>query len=443
MKTLGLLVVDDDPLVIQSIKLALPQQWQMLASQNPHQVPERGFHAALVDMHFSSDLAKAEGLDVIRRLSQNHAQLEIIAMSGDLDRALMEKCLKAGASRFLAKPLSFDELVLTLNKIEALSLLQKASTRRFGLQWIGSSPASDSIRRQIAQLRDEPGPLLIEGESGTGKEVAAQLIQAQDERGPFVMVNVASIPENLFESEFFGHMKGAFTGADQNKIGLAEAAHGGDLFLDEIEALSLPHQAKLLRFLESGEVRRVGARDVQTVETRVIAATNRSLQKMVNEGAFREDLWWRLSGKKLVLPPLRERPGDISELARHFLGADRARRKNLTADAIEALTAHTWPGNVRELKRVCEQLSLHSPLPLIRREDVLQILRPGPASTGPTRNVEWSRGLAQLVTDFEAQLIQNALENHRDIDECARTLQISRSSLYKKIKDLNLTWRSD
>src|SRR5262249_26210413 len=158
--------------------------------QNPRELPEKGYHAALVDMHFSNNLERAEGLDVIQKLSQTHANLEIIAMSGNLDRQLMEKCLKAGASRFLAKPLSLEELVLTLDKIEALFLLQKASTRRFGLQWVGSSSPSQEVRRQIAQLRNEPGPILIEGESGTGKEVAAQLVQAQDERGPFVVINV-------------------------------------------------------------------------------------------------------------------------------------------------------------------------------------------------------------------------------------------------------------
>lgn len=444
MKNLGLLVVDDDPLVIQSIKLALPSQWQMLASQNPRELPDRGYQAAIVDMHFSGDLSKAEGLDVIQRLSQNHANLEIIAMSGNLDRQLMEKCLKAGASRFLAKPLSLDELVLTLNKIEALFLLQKASTRKFGLQWVGASSASADIRKQIAQLRNEPGPILIEGESGTGKEVTAQLIQAQDERGPFVVINVASIPDNLFESEFFGHVKGAFTGAEQNKIGLAEAANGGDLFLDEIEALALPHQAKLLRFLESGEIRRVGAKDTQVVQTRVIAATNRNLQQMVSEGKFREDLLWRLSGKTLRLPPLRDRIEDVTELAKHFLQSDRARHKELMVDAIEALHSHNWPGNVRELKRVCEQLVLNSPLPFIRKEDVLQILRPLPtAGVALAAPLDWNKGLANLVNEYEADLIRQSLEHNKDIDECARILQISRSSLYKKIKDHNIQWRSE
>lgn len=437
MKDLILLVVDDDELVIQSVKMALPSHWRMMACQNPANLPERGFHAALVDMHLTGDLSRAEGVDVIRRLSQKHAHLEIIAMSGNLDRILMEQCLKAGASRFLAKPLSLDEVVLTLDKIEALFLLQGATTRanQKGLRWVGTSAASLAIQRQIAQLTNENGPILIEGESGTGKEVSAQLIHGQQPNSPFVFVNMASVPDNLFESEFFGHVKGAFTGADQNKMGLAEAAQGGDLFLDEIEALSLPGQAKLLRFLETGEVRRLGAKETVMVQARVIAATNRNLNQMVTEGKFREDLLWRLSGKKILLPPLRERKEDIPELVRYFLSQDKARKKDIGDDAMQVLQEYPWPGNVRELRRVCEQLILIAPLPVLRREDVLRVIRPPMENKASGSSFDLTRGLSDLVNEFEAQIIQKALEQQNDIDEVARLLKISRSSLYKKIKD--------
>jgi DNA-binding NtrC family response regulator len=443
VKDLVLLVVDDDQLVIQSVKLALPDHWRMMACQDPANLPDRGFHAALVDMHLTGNLQKAEGVDVIRRLSQKHAHLEIVAMSGNLDRQLMEQCLKAGASRFLAKPLSLDEVVLTLDKIEALFLLQGATSRSVNQskRWVGNSAASQSIQRQIAQLRNEAGPILIEGESGTGKEVSAQLIHSQQADTPFVIINVASVPDNLFESEFFGHVKGAFTGADQNKMGLAEAAQGGDLFLDEVEALSLPHQAKLLRFLETGECRRVGAKETVIVQTRVIAATNRNLNQMVAEGKFREDLLWRLNGKKILLPPLRERPEDIPELVRHFIGQDKARRKDIGDDAMKVLQEYPWPGNVRELKRVCEQLILIAPLPVLRKEDVLQVIRPPAQGTNAQGPVDLARGLSDLVNEFESQIIQKALSQQNDIDEVARLLKISRSSLYKKIKDHGI--RSD
>lgn len=248
------------------------------------------------------------------------------------------------------------------------------------------------------------------------------------------------MPENLFESEFFGHVKGAFTGADQNKMGLAEAASGGDLFLDEIEALSPPLQAKLLRFLETGEIRRVGSKDSVQVQTRVIAATNRNLNQLVGEGKFREDLLWRLSGKKIVLPPLRERPEDVAELARHFLSKDKYRKKDIGDDAMQVLREYHWPGNVRELKRVCEQLILIAPLPVLRREDVLSVIRPPAQGLAPA-TFDFSRGLSELVNEFEAQIIQKALLQQNDIDEVARLLKISRSSLYKKIKDHGIQWR--
>lgn len=440
---LKLLVVDDDSLVLESVKLALPEPWDMEAYNSPDDVPEdRFYHAALIDMHLTGNHDRAEGLDLIKKLNRLDSHMELIAMSGNLDRDLMEKCLKAGATRYLAKPLSVEEIVLTLGKIEALYLLQGATQRinKNNISWVGNGPRSADIKRKIASLRGEQGPILISGESGTGKEVCAQLIHDQDCNGPYIRVNIAAIPEGLFESELFGHVRGAFTGADQNKMGLAEAAHGGDLFLDEIEALALPLQVKLLRFLESGEVRRVGSKDSQMVKVRVIVATNRSLQQMVSTGEFREDLLFRLSGQPIDLPPLRERPEDIAELCKSFLGRDLARRKELSSDAIEALCEYNWPGNVRELKRVCEQLTIMAPLPIIRREDVTSILKPSsPTLSG--EKIDFSRGLADLINEFEARVIAKCLYQYDDVDEVGRLLKVSRSSLYKKIKDHGIEWR--
>lgn len=440
---LKLLVVDDDDLILQSIRMSLPSHWRMVGVSALNEIPNESFHAAFVDMHLTPKATRAEGVDIVGHLFQKHPHLEIVAISGDLDRELMEACLKAGASRFLAKPLSPEEIILTLEKIEALNLLREASTRTQHpkVSWIGTSSASKEVQRQIAALRGESGPILIEGESGTGKEVTAQLIHSQEPARPFITINVAALAENVFESEFFGHVRGAFTGADQNKMGLAEAAHGGDLFLDEVEALPSSQQAKLLRFLENHEVRRVGAKDTIKVQVRVIAATNQNLQQMVKDGKFREDLLWRLNGKKVNLPPLRMRPDDIPLLAEFFLEQERPRRnKKLSEDAIEALRCYTWPGNVRELKRACEQISLYSPLPLIRAEDVNKILPGGAQVAGLLADL--SRGLPDLLADYEAACIRQALETGREIDDVADLLKISRSSLYKKIKDYNIELRS-
>ncbi len=449
MQELNLLVVDDDELVVQSIQMALPEQWTMRSAASPEGFENRlkeSFQAALIDMHLTGNLAQAEGVELIRQLHQRHPRLEIIAMSGNLDRDLMERCLRAGASRFLAKPLSVEELRLTLDKIEALDLLQRATQRgqKGEALWVGQSPRAQEIQLQIASLRGETGPILIEGESGTGKEVVARLIHSQrPSRDPFIAINVAGIPDGLFESEFFGHVRGAFTGAEQNKMGLAEAAHGGDLFLDEIEALPLHQQVKLLRFLESGEVRRVGAKDSILVQVRVLAASNRPLEQMVKNGEFREDLFWRLGGRRLQLPPLRERQEDIGPLCSHFLALDRARHKQLTPDALEALGHYSWPGNVRELKRVCEQLLVAAPLPLIRREDVEKLLQPlgfseGPASGDHFGPLDMKQGLSELSHLFEGFVVQRALDMSPDIDGAAQLLKVSRSNLYKKIKDHNL-----
>ncbi|MBX3039995.1 MAG: sigma-54-dependent Fis family transcriptional regulator [Bdellovibrionaceae bacterium] len=437
-----LLLVDDDPLIHQSFRLCLPPHWKPISATSLDEIPfERSFHAAFVDMHLEPN--RPLGLNVLQRLSKEHPETELIAMSGDIRRDLMEAALKVGAQRFLGKPLQSEELLLILSKIEALSDLRQGPLRsQPGPRWIGESTASRSVLQSLAALRGEPGPVLIEGESGCGKEVAARLLHHQEEPGrPFIPVNIAALPEHLFEAELFGHVKGAFTGADRDRAGLCESAAGGDLFLDEIEALPLPLQVKLLRFLESGEVRRVGARESNRVHCRVLVAGNQPLDELVRQGKFREDLYFRLSGKCLKLPPLRERKEDIPALAEFFLTSERPRRnKSFTEDGTSALAAYHWPGNVRELKRVCEQLSLTSPLPLIREQEVRALLRQGSSSAEQAHQapLELGRGLAALLSDYEREIIRQALALENDIEKTGQLLGISRSSLYKKIKDHGL-----
>lgn len=435
-----LLLVDDDSLIHQSVKLLLPEHWRLISAKEYADIPfDRFFHAAFVDMHLNAHSKQPLGVQVIKKLNEKNPLLEIIAISGDLNRELMESCLKVGAQRFLSKPLSQDELLLLLGKIEALWELRSLDPQSHSVQWIGQSAISQKIKRQIASLKGEMAPILIEGETGTGKEVVARLLNLQENERPFVSINMATLPENLFESEMFGHMKGSFTGADQNKIGLCEAAHGGDLFLDEIEALPLVHQAKLLRFLESGEIRKVGAKDSQRVQCRVIVASNKSLTKMVESKSFREDLYFRISAHRFELPPLQRRKEDISELAQHFLKNVRPQRnKSFSQDGLDKLAEYHWPGNIRELKRVCEQLSLVSPLPLIRGEDVVRFLKPAPVDIYQTNFVDLNQGLAKLLENFEKSLIQKCLQSEKDVEKAAMILKISRSSLYKKIKDFNI-----
>lgn len=443
-RVFSLLIVDDDPLIHQAMKMSLPNHWKVFSAQKLEAVQfERFYHAAFVDMHLEPN-KPAVGPQIIENLIKHNNQLEVVAMSGDLSRTLMESCLKAGAQRFLAKPLMPEEITMVLEKIEALWDLRTVDPNadRNTIRWVGQSQASQTIKKRLADLRGETKPVLLEGETGCGKEVVARLLHEQEGERPFIAVNIASIPDNLFESELFGHVKGAFTGADQNKVGLTEAANGGDLFLDEIEALPLTQQAKLLRFLESGEVRKVGAKDTIVVKTRVIVASNRPLQKMVEAGEFREDLLYRLASQKIQLPPLRDRLEDIDELAQHFLAMERPRRnKQFTEDGLDALKKYNWPGNVRELKRVCEQLSLTSPLPFIRAEDVNAWLTPAasPVQAPSYTVIDFSKGLNTLVDDFEAHVIRTALKQTKNIEDTAQLLKVSRSNLYKKISDYNIS----
>jgi DNA-binding NtrC family response regulator len=440
---LKLLFVDDDDLIVQSVKMLLPSNWRMVHSLSLKNLDANTFDAAFVDMHLtpqSLKLKTPEGLKIIHDLNKQNPHLEIVAISGDLDRDLMESCLQNGASRYLAKPLAPEEFKLVLEKIEALILLKNATHRAFQTSqaWMGSSSKSNDVRKQIAALQNESGPILIEGESGTGKEVAAHLIHGPKSEKPFIAVNIAAIPEKLFESEMFGHVRGAFTGADQNKIGLAEAASGGDLFIDEIEALPLALQPILLRFLESGEIRRVGGKDNIKLNVRVIVATNQNLNQMVKEQKFRDDLLWRLNGKKILLPPLRERKEDILELAEYFLQKEKPRRnKTIADDAKLALSEYHFPGNVRELKRICEQLSLYSPLPIIRKDDVVNCL-PRTLHQGVVENIDLKIGLTDVMQAYEARIIAQAIKLYPDIDELAQVLKVSRSNLYKKLKDHNI-----
>ena len=437
-----LLVVDDDPLIHQSLKLILPNHWKMFSVQNPEHIHvDRFYHAAFVDMHLGPGTSRPVGPQVISKLLAKNPQLEVVAMSGDLSRELMENCLKVGAQKFLAKPLMTEEISLVLEKIEALWHLRNFDQQQKKTHWIGQGSRSQEIKKRLASLKGEKSPVLIEGETGTGKEVVARLLNQQEGERPFVAVNLGSIPEHLFESEIFGHIKGAFTGADQNKMGLAEAAHGGDLFLDEIEALPLSQQVKLLRFLESGEIRKVGAKESQIVQVRVIAASNRPLKEMIAAKEFREDLYFRLSSQCIELPPLRERLEDIQQLAEHFLSQEKPRRnKVFSPDGLAALQNYTWPGNVRELKRVCEQLSLTSPLPMIRADDVKNWVKADAtmSSQSEFKTVDLSLGLAALVEQYEAHVIATCLKQFPEIEDAAKTLKISRSNLYKKISDYKI-----
>lgn len=435
----NLLIAEDDQILATALKLMIPSGFKTYVMSNPDLIPEHVFfHAALVDMHMKSKVGElADGPIVIDKLVKKNPQIEIVAMSGDLNRDNMEASIKAGAQRFLSKPLLAEEVTLVLEKILAYwQLRQIEFSQHSKINLIGQSEETEKLRKKIASLRGEKSPILIEGETGTGKEIVARLLNQQEGKRPFVTINCAAINETLFESEFFGHVKGAFTGADQNKIGLAEAAHGGDLFLDEIEALPLSQQAKLLRFLESGEIRKVGAKEALHIETRVIVASNQPLNKLVKDKKFREDLYFRLSAQKIELSPLKNRKTDISAIAQFFLNREKPKRnKEFDADALHALEDYTWPGNVRELKRICEQLVLTSPLPIIRANDVRALLLPAQNAADGHAGFDLNFSLDEFMNTQEKGFLTYCLEHTESLEEACQVLKISKSNLYKKIKD--------
>lgn len=443
-----LLVIDDDPIIAESLALLLPANWSLTSYQNPAQIPEEWFDAAFVDLHFRNICDYPPlGLKIIEQLRSKFPQMEIVAISGDLRSQLMDECLQHGAHRFLAKPLIQEEVYLVLDRIDSYLTLKNLNRQAVAdrPRWIGQDEASQAVLRQISLLRGDQSPVLIEGESGTGKEVVAALLHLQERERPWVVVNLSAIPENLIEAELFGHVKGTFTGADSTRAGLFEAAHNGDLFLDELEALPLHIQPKLLRFLENGEVRRVGSRETQIISTRIIGASNQSLLSLVQQGKFREDLYFRLCSQRIQLPALRERGDDFDELAKFFLRQKRpSTNKYLSPEALIALKKHSWPGNVRELKRILDQLCILSPLPLIRTEDVymaLNIHAPTVQEEKWTQELlDFVKGLPELIADYEAKIIRQVLNTHPNyrIDEIADLLKISRSNLYKKMKDYQI-----
>ncbi len=441
---LNLLIVEDDQNLATSLRMLAPDGFKVYVAQKASLLPDHVFfHAALVDMHIETTPAEgADGPMVIERLVKRNPQIDVVAMSGNLDRDLMEKAIFAGASRFLAKPLTAEEIKAVLAKIEAYWNL-RLTTYEHGLkktQLIGHSPQIENLRKKMAQLKSEKAPVLIEGETGVGKDVVAQLLNRQEHQRPYVAVNCSALTETLFETEFFGHVKGAFTGADQNKIGFAEAAHGGDLFLDEIEALPLSQQAKLLRFLESGEVRKVGAKEPIHVDVRIMAASNISLKQMIIEKKFREDLYFRLSAHRIEIPPLRERLEDVKDLVEYFLETEKPKRnKTFDPSAIAALMKYDWPGNVRELKRICEQLVLTSPLPMIREQDFANLFMRS-VSTPNADDLNLQTSLEDFLAVHEKRFIEFCLQQTKDLDRSCEVLKISKSNLYKKIKELGITY---
>jgi len=363
----------------------------------------------------------------------------VIMMSGHATIETAVQATRLGAFDFLEKPISLERLLVLLRNASKSQALE-AENRRLRKPWanpiVGSSRAVERLLGEIERAGPAPARVLIQGEHGTGKELVARALHAASPRRdmPFVAVNCAAIPDDLIESELFGHERGAFTGAAQARRGRFEEAHGGTLFLDEVGDLSPRAQTKLLRALQEGEISRLGGNRTLKVDVRVIAATNRDLVKAVQQERFREDLYFRLAVIPVAVPALRERVEDIPALVEHFAAAVARETgqppKRFAPGAVEALARHPFPGNVRELRNLVERLSIMSPGAVVSAEDALVVLPAAVVKSSPAR-------MSDAVDDFERRQIEAALESEGgNMTRAAARLGLERSHLYKKMKKL-------
>ena len=408
---------------------------------------------ALVDLMMPGTL---DGIGVLAALRQRHPELPVIMMSGRAGLADAVRATKLGAFNFLEKPLTPEGVLLSLSSALELRLARRetqALRADLGLdgQMIGESSAMGALNALIARIAPTDARVLINGESGTGKELVAAAIHAGSPRRdkPFVRVNCAAIPRDLVESEMFGHERGAFTGATDRRIGRFELAHRGTLFLDEVGDLGSEAQAKLLRAIEAHEIERVGGGKPIPVDVRIVAATNKDLARAVRDNAFREDLFFRLNVIPLALPPLRERPGDIPALVRHFAALIRARTGRVlpewSDDAIALFERYRWPGNVRELANIVERLVILHPGQFIAADDVRRVIAVDDAeSKGAVRLLlpdpsGLESPLSDMLDGYERLLITRALAaSGGNIAEAARRLQTDRPNLYRRMKRLGI-----
>ncbi len=400
-------------------------------------------------------MVPVDGIEVVRRLREDDPEATVVVVSAHGTIATAVEAMRAGAIDFLEKPFSPELLRARVEKAIEIARERRGARidraradaldadRAREMDPTGLVGSSEPMRRTLDQIRkiaSADTTVLVLGESGTGKELAARAIHAHGPRRekPFVSISCAAIPEGLLESELFGHERGAFTGAVRRKIGRFELAHQGTIFLDEVGEIPASIQVKLLRVLQERKFERVGGEETIEVDVRVVSATNRDLRRMVDEGRFREDLYYRLAVVPVTLPPLRERPGDVEELARWFVAklAPRIGRQvsGFTPEALDLLRRHRWPGNVRELENVVEQALVFAEGDLMRPEDLPDGVRrapPAPALPVPTGD----RSLTEVLEDLERQLILAAYEKARGVKaETARLLGLKTSALYYKLE---------
>jgi DNA-binding NtrC family response regulator len=441
-----IIAADDQPDVLEALRLLLKREGMaMVPATSPAGVlsalEQEDFDAALIDLNYARDTTSGgEGLDLLSKLRAMDPSFPIVVMTawGSVEGAV--EAMRRGARDYVQKPWDNARLIATLRtQIELGRALRRSRRleeensrlRGHAPQMIARSPSMQAVLRLLDKVAPSEANVLVTGEHGTGKEVVARYVHSASKRvsKPLVTVNAGGVAEGVFESELFGHVRGAFTDAKTDRAGAFEVADGGTLFLDEVGNMPMQQQAKLLRVLQTGEFTPVGSSKLKRADVRVIAATNVRLHEEVAQGRFREDLLYRLNTVEVQLPALRERLDDIPHLAQFFLkriidrGATPARR--FSADALEALVRHPWRGNVRELEHTVERAVLLAPGEEIGPEDLFL----GASAQGPA--------LIERMTldDAERHLIQRALTRcGGNVSEAARELGVSRSALYRRLQ---------
>ena len=463
----SILIADDDKTIAWSLQEALTSQgYDTLTAQDGRQalkiLEESSPDLILLDLR----LPEVSGMEILRKLNAGEnasGAPQVIMITGYADVKTAVEAMQLGALDYVEKPFNLDELRIKIAKaMETMSLKQEVSRLRKAQNKVdfvvGSNGRMKAICETIAKVAASPATtVLIEGESGTGKELVARSVHNMSARRnkPFIAINCTALPENLLEAELFGYEKGAFTDARQDRKGMFEQAHEGSLFLDEIGDMSLGMQAKMLRALQEKKIRRVGgSRDI-SIDIRVIASTNKNLERQVGEGAFREDLYYRLKVIPIRMPSLRERREDLPQLCEHFIGMfNREFGKNvqgLDPEAQAIVSSYDWPGNIRELKNVIERailletrerimaqdLSLHSSFACAEGTPACGAAQPvaGTAAVGGDIDSFADKGLDEV----EKLVIERCLKNNNgNKNLVAKKLQINRTTLYNKIKKYNL-----
>ncbi|GAB4271888.1 MAG: sigma-54 dependent transcriptional regulator [Deferrisomatales bacterium] len=445
------LVVDDEESILRSLEGALADEGYEVAV-----APTGEAALAVVDADdpdvvlLDVWLPGMDGLEALAAMRSRYADLPVVMMSGHGTIETAVRATKLGAYDFIEKPLSLDKVLLCLdNAVRASRLAQENRYWRDRAgrrdEMLGTSAALRELKEQIRVVAPTRASVLITGENGTGKELTARAIHRASRRsdGPFVEVNCAAIPDNLIESELFGHEKGAFTGAASRRRGKFDLADGGTLFLDEIGDMSLNTQAKILRVLQEMRFERVGGARTHEVDVRVIAATNKDLEEEIRAGRFREDLYFRLNVVPVHVPPLRERVEDIPQLVDHFIRAYCAEESRepvpVAPGVIETLQAYPWPGNVRELKNIVERMVILCRGAEITVGDVPRAVRGSQAVAEPVAAGREDVGLREARRLFERQFILQRLRATQwNVPQAAERLGLDKSSLYKKMKELEI-----